>query len=160
MTSMVRPLGDHLGARDRTAHPVDERPVVELHARHVHVHPEAVADEHVVLPRREALGRLVQHPVVDLLDEAALLGERDDPVGPEQALGRVAPAQQGLEPRQVPVGEVEDRLVAQLQLAVGRSPAPGRCPTPAARAPRSVDSMSCMLIVRGRPPQGHLDPFA
>ena len=151
--------GRHLGAGHRTAHAVDERTVVELHPRHVDVHPEAVTDEHVVLPCRQTVGRLVEHPVVDLLDEAALLGERDDPVGPEQAPRRVAPSQQRLETGQLPVGEVEDRLVTQLELA------------PVDRPHEVVAGLRALVLLghrghiwiltdRARPPQGRPDPFA
>ena len=67
--------------------------------------------------RRAWRARLSSTQRTDLVDEAALLGEGDERVGPEQATLGVLPAHQRLDARTIVRAEVDDRLVVQAQLA-------------------------------------------
>jgi hypothetical protein len=59
---------------------------------------------------------VLEHPLADRLDQAEVLGERQEAVGAEQAELGVAPANQRLEPGDHPGPEAEDRLVDERQL--------------------------------------------
>ncbi len=65
-------------------------------------------------PRRVLARDLLDHPVADRLDQAELLGQRDEVVGRHEGSVGLAPAQQRLDPDHPRRGEVDDRLVVQL----------------------------------------------
>ena len=62
---------------------------------------------------------LGEHPAPDSGDQSGKFENRDEVVGLDDALGRMTPAQQGLDPRRRPAGQVEDRLVHQ-EVLLGR----------------------------------------
>ena len=59
---------------------------------------------------------LSMHPAADRLDQAALLGDRDELAGVEQAAPRMVPAHQRLEAGDLAAAQRDDRLVVQRQL--------------------------------------------
>jgi hypothetical protein len=63
--------------------------------------------------------RRVQHPARERPDEAGLLGQRDEAIGRDEALLRVLPANQGLDPGHRSGAAIHLRLVVQRQLVVG-----------------------------------------
>ena len=116
-----RGLGDlhHEGARgkplvlDGAGDALDDVGVAHLAEREVDRSRDAEAP---ALPGRELAAGLVDHPLADPLDDAGLLGERDEVArGHQPALG-TAPAHQRLDPRAGSRLEIDDRLVVELQL--------------------------------------------
>ena len=71
------------------------------------------------VPRRGLPARLAEHPPADLGDQPGLLEHRDELVRADDAARRVVPAQQRLHAVHVHRVEVEERLVQQVELAVG-----------------------------------------
>jgi hypothetical protein len=67
-------------------------------------------------PRLRLSARLVQHPAPDGLDEAALLGDRDEQVRQHQPAPWVLPAHERFHAGDNAVGEPDDRLVPEQQL--------------------------------------------
>ncbi len=66
---------------------------------------------------------LAHHPLAERVDQAGLLGDRDEVGRRDHAAVGVVPAQQGLAARD-PVGaRAEQRLVVELELALGQGPA-------------------------------------
>ena len=61
-----------------------------------------------------------QHPFADRHDQPVRLGDRDEVVGRDHAAGRMAPAQQRLEAGDATAGNVDQRLVMDLELAFGQ----------------------------------------
>jgi hypothetical protein len=61
-------------------------------------------------------------PVADRLDQAAVLGRRDELGGGDHAALGVVPAQQRLDRDHLAGGDVMDRLVVQLELALSQCP--------------------------------------
>ena len=52
-------------------------------------------------------------------DEAALLGDRDEEIGPEHAARRMKPAHQRLDARHAPGRDIDLRLIFEEELAGG-----------------------------------------
>jgi hypothetical protein len=74
----------------------------------------------LVLPASGLEAGLQQHPVADGPDQALLLGQGDERRRGRQALDRVVPAGQRLDPGDAARHQLDDRLVVQHQLvAVG-----------------------------------------
>src|SRR5580698_10293617 len=92
---------------------VDDRVTVELSARDVDRYIECVA---AGMPRSHLLAGLVQHPAANLADLPGPLEDRDEAVGPHEPQGRMLPPQQGLDPHDLEVLEVVDRLIQKPQL--------------------------------------------
>ena len=65
---------------------------------------------------------LAQDPAADRDDQPALLGERDELEGRDQAAGGVAPAQQRLDAGDRAVAQADERLVVQLELVALERP--------------------------------------
>ena len=66
---------------------------------------------------------LIEDPPADGQDQPGVLGEGDEAVGPDHAPLGVLPSEQRLEAVQSPGGQIEDRLIPQLQLGpLGRPP--------------------------------------
>ena len=65
----------------------------------------------------------VDDPVADRLDQPAVLGGGDELAGRDHPALRVVPAQQRLDGDGGAAGDLEDRLVVQLELAAGQRPA-------------------------------------
>jgi hypothetical protein len=92
------------------AHAIDEAGRAELAGRHVHADVQPAG----VLAPPGQIGRGPgQHPGAQRHDLAGLLGQGDELVGLHHAPLRVRPADQGLEPGELPAGERDDRLVGQ-----------------------------------------------
>ena len=62
--------------------------------------------------------RGAQHPFAERVDEAGLLGERDEDLGRDAAVLGVVPAQQRLGADDGVVGEPHDRLIVEAQQAL------------------------------------------
>ena len=69
-----------------------------------------------LVPPRGSGGRPLLHPAPDRLDQAAVLGDRDEVGRVEQAALGVLPAHQRLEPMISPVREGDHRLVVEVEL--------------------------------------------
>jgi hypothetical protein len=97
---------------------LDERRVVQLARRQVHRQRRRV-----VAVRAPPAGRLgargVEHPAADLDDEAALLGARDELVGPDHPALGMLPAHERLDRDGAPVAQVDDRLEVDDELVAG-----------------------------------------
>src|SRR5690606_31812367 len=63
-----------------------------------------------------------QHLAGEVVDQAVVLGEANELIGPHQTVLGVLPAHQGLDPHDVAAGEVHHRLVVIDQLATGDAP--------------------------------------
>src|SRR5690606_17253735 len=63
-----------------------------------------------------------QHLAGEVVDQAVVLGEANELIGPHQPVHGVLPAHQGLDPHDVAAGEVYHRLVVIDQLATGDAP--------------------------------------
>ena len=89
---------------------------VELAGGHVHGGVDGVPS---TVPDGHLAARLSQDPPPDRDDEPGLLEEGDERVC-SRTLDGMAPAEQRLDPADVPVGEVDDRLVdvADLEEAI------------------------------------------
>ena len=85
----------------------------ELHARDVDVQREPLASRHRALPVSELAAGLVQHPVAERNDEARLLGDRDELVGPISPWSGCDQRDERLESAQLPRAQIEDRLVVR-----------------------------------------------
>ena len=98
-------------------HPFDEPFVVELGAREVDRHVEVLEPRRLVAPRRQLAQGLFEHPFPDPDDEPALLGQRDELDGRDDPQGGVGPPDERLDPFDGPVGDADDGLVHEVQLA-------------------------------------------
>ena len=67
-------------------------------------------------PCRALLGRRAQHPVAEHVDQARLLGERNEDLGRDVAVLGIVPAQQRLGADDRLVGDADDRLIVQREL--------------------------------------------
>ena len=92
--------------------------VAEPGRGHVHVHRQAAAGRGAQAD--EVPAGPVQHPVVEVGDEAGALGDRHEHVGRHRPAARVGPPGQRLHRDGAAVGEAHDRLVVHPQPAVGR----------------------------------------
>ena len=97
-------LGDHAG----------EARVLQLPGRDVHREAQ-VAPPRQRLPLRELLAGRLEHPGTDRDDQSGLLGDGDELRRLHQA-SVVAPAQERLHPGDPPGGELDHRLVEELEL--------------------------------------------
>ena len=97
---------------------VDERVGLELAHRHVDRHRQPAPER---APTRQLRTRLVENPAADVDDLAAVLEHRDEPVRRHQALGGVVPADQGFDAVDAEVGQVDDGLVEECELAGGQA---------------------------------------
>ena len=86
--------------------------------------------------RRRPGARLAQHPAAQRADHAGLLGDRDERVGRDACRVRVPPAQQRLGAAQPVVGERDEGLVDQLELAALQ------------RARQAVDQIAAIVVER------------
>lgn len=67
----------------------------------------------VLLPPAGLRARGLDHPPADRVDQAGVLGDRDEPQRGDEPAARLAPAQQCLHCDELVAGQVEDRLVMQ-----------------------------------------------
>jgi hypothetical protein len=88
---------------------VDELAAVELQRRQVDRQPD------VRRPSGGLRAGLVQHPASEHVDQADLLGQRDEVVGRDHATARMAPAQQRFERHDALIGQHDQGLVVQLE---------------------------------------------
>ena len=107
-------FGLEAGLGERLADLVDQLAMEELRGRQVDRHADPG-------PGGCARAGLVQHPGAERHDQAGLLGDRQELAGQDQALLRVAPAQQGLEADHRLGGRPDLRLVVELELALGEA---------------------------------------
>jgi hypothetical protein len=84
----------------------------------VDVHRELAAAEDPRPPPGDLGDRGFEHPDVQWHHQPGVLGDRDEPVGGEQPADRVLPPHQRLDAGDPPAGQLDDRLVAHLQLTV------------------------------------------
>ena len=120
------------GAGEDLAHRLRQVAVRHLAGREVDGDVEwALVGAQVVPAERLAAGRLL-HPAADRLDQAAVLGDRDELAGVEQAALGVVPAHQRLDADDLAAAQSDHRLVVQFellalervaQLALGLEPA-------------------------------------
>ena len=104
--------------RQRLADTVGQTMVGEVVAGEVDRHPEPGGDQHVVLPRCDLTAGGGEHPVVEVLDEAARLGLGDERAGGQHAAVGVRPAHERFETDDDAALEVDDRLVVQRECVV------------------------------------------
>ena len=109
-----------------------------------------------VRPRARLRADLGQHPVPERLDHARALGDGDELARRDQPLTRgIAPAHERLDADHAAVGEPQDRLVVQLELAaLDPAPQPRGQLEPRDRVDRAVavdgDPAACRLrLVHG-----------
>ena len=95
-----------------------EARVAQLQRRHIERQREAVAAMPQSLggPLRELAARLVQHPRADGVDEAALLGDGNEPPRRDGAQLRMLPAQERFDAAQAAGGGIDARLIVQRKL--------------------------------------------
>ena len=102
------------GPVQRTADLRRQVRVAELDRREVDGHPDRVTG---VAPAPALVAGGVQHPVADLADQPAGLGDGDELVGRQVAELRMLPAQQCLDGDQPPVAQGVARLIGEPELA-------------------------------------------
>jgi hypothetical protein len=103
-------LAEHLGDRGRQVGPV------ELADRDVDGHLDRVGDARGRPGHRLPAG-LLDHPAAERHDQPGALGDRDEIERRDQPAGRVLPADQRLEADHPVAGQLDGRLVVQLELA-------------------------------------------
>ena len=86
-------------------------------ARQVDLDLQATKQRGAALPGLELATGAAQHHVGQRHDQAALFGDGDERIRPDDAQRRMAPARQGLEAHQPVVAQVEQRLVGHGQVA-------------------------------------------
>ncbi len=91
--------------------------MVELRRGEVDVDPQRAAVGVPGLPEAGLAHGLLEHPAAERHDQAGVLGERDEAVGAEHPVLRVAPADQRLRAVHAAVPEVDERLVLDEELA-------------------------------------------
>ena len=140
-------LGRHAGLAQDGGELVGQRGLRELAAGEVDGQAGKV-DRGVGGPARELAAGLAQHPAPERDDQPALLGDGDERAGEHDALARVAPAHERLDPDDPALVEVDERLVVELELvalervaevvleleALGHAPADGGVEELVARA--------------------------
>ena len=94
----------------------------------------------IALPMGQIGGRPLQREAAQLHDQSGLLGMGDEVGGRDQALHRMLPAQQRLEARHAAVGQPDDGLVEDIELAGRQAPGAARFPAPRCRPAPSVSS--------------------
>src|SRR5579883_660754 len=102
---MARKAGFDQRALDR----LDQVGLTKLHRRKID------RDGQRARPRRRLAAGLAQYPFADLLDGAALLGDRNEQARRNEAAARMAPARQGLEAEYL-ARHIRLRLVMDAQL--------------------------------------------
>ena len=112
----LEPAGLHPGLAQHLADPALEAAALELARRHVDREPEVRQTR--LAPRAVLQAGGAQHPQAERLDQAVLLGERHEVVGQDEAELGMAPADQRLEPHDLPAVERDLRLVDQLELVL------------------------------------------
>ena len=137
VTSRRRLTGSRPVRARISAHRVGQVAVGHLAGREVDRDVERpLVGAQLVPAERLAAGRLL-HPAADRLDQAAVLGDRDELAGVEQAALGMVPAHQRLEADDLAAAQGDHRLVVQLelvavervaQLALGLEPAHGAGP--------------------------------
>ena len=90
--------------------------MLEIARRHVDRELEL---QPALAPRRRLTRRAGDDPVGHVVDEAALLGERDEFVGRHDAAGRMLPAGEGLDPANLSRPAIQLGLIFEQQLAIG-----------------------------------------
>jgi len=140
-------LGAQPGFDQRRAYHRDELARLELLRRDVH--RDAEAREAQRLPARALLARLAQHPLADRHDELRVLGDRQELARQHRAELRVLPAQQRLGADHAAAQHVDDRLVAEHELAALER---------LAQPLLAGDAPDVLGAAGGRPPAG--DPVA
>src|SRR6185312_2801561 len=92
--------------------------ILELQRRQIDAHRQTLESPAELAPLAELAAGFGQYPASELDDEPALLGMRDELVGPDQpALGMV-PAHQRLEAGEAVAADVDDGLVVDAHLAL------------------------------------------
>src|SRR5258705_3273815 len=84
----------------------DDRGVVELERRKVD------RDPHLIGPVHRFRERGLQYPLADLADQSGFLGQWHELVGGDRAAGRMGPAHQRFESRNLLAGGTDDRLIS------------------------------------------------
>ncbi|MCY1357833.1 hypothetical protein D9M69_443410 [compost metagenome] len=114
----LEPVGLDAALGDQPFEGRQQLAVLELAERQVdrHVHGRQAAPAQ---PLHVAQGA-GHHPVAERHDQAALLGQRDEFVGTEQAAFAVPPAHQRLEADDAPVGQAQPGLVVQFQFVAAQ----------------------------------------
>ena len=126
----VEPVGGEAAGLEGSSDVVDEVGVVELATREVHGHGQrriAVGPRHrgPVVPGDQLAAGLGEDPVAHRHDDPGLLGHPDELVGGQQPALGVAPPQQRLDAVDHAGAQVDDGLVAKLELASAQGPAQG-----------------------------------
>ncbi len=110
--------GGHVEPLQRARHLVDEGRGAQLPGRDVDGHGHPVPAVRGSAPPGEGGARRLQDPSSDRQDQAAVLGDRDEAVGAQQAEDRVLPPHQGLQSDDVAGLQVDHRLVDESQLVL------------------------------------------
>ena len=97
-------------------HVADQVARGELAGGHVHGHGQLTVAGVRAPPACRLPARRLEDPSSDGDDEAGLLGDRDEPIGGDDAEARVLPAQQRLEADDGAVVQLDHRLVHHTQL--------------------------------------------
>ncbi|HEX2160444.1 MAG TPA: hypothetical protein VHF88_01320 [Thermoleophilaceae bacterium] len=113
----AEPLGLDAGIRERRADDADEVVGEQLARGDVDGHREVRgARAAVLLPARNLVAGLAQHPLADRQDQAGPLGDGDEAVGRDGTERRMVPAHQGLDADHLAAAQVDGGLVVEPQL--------------------------------------------
>ena len=116
----VQAGGVGAGVRQRPGDPLGQVGLGQLAGREVDRHEDLGADP---LPVGELAARLAQQLGAEGADEAGVLGHGDELGGAHAGVRRVDPAGQRLEAEEAAVGQLDDRLVGEPELAPLEAPA-------------------------------------
>ena len=95
-----------------------EAGVAQLPARKIDADEQGRRQREITLPMGQIAGRAFQREPAQRHDQAGLFGMGDEIGRRDQALDRMLPAQQRLEPRHAAVGQPHDGLIEDVELAV------------------------------------------
>ena len=115
MISSSRSRGVESGTLQRRGDHLRQIAVLELARRQIHGHAEAAIA--IALPLSRLPAGFAQHPLADRHDQPRLLGDRDEVLRPDQTEAGAVPAQQRFDAGHASRGDVDLRLVVELQLA-------------------------------------------
>src|SRR5689334_25231109 len=109
------------GGGEDVAYRVGQLAVGDLSRREVDRDVEGPLVRAQLVPLEHLAAGAFERPAADRLDQAAVLGDRDEVAGVEQAALRVAPAHQRLETGDLDAAQREQGLVVQLELVAVES---------------------------------------